>query len=219
MTIKDLPLANLAGILPTVEAEVPEVAITASLNFSLPLAKPEEVQAEFIFENFDFAGLTAFLPSLKEMNPGGGANGYIRLNGFSPDLSATSLEVKIPELNLTLNNIPVKSDGALDFHLKNKILAIDNFTLLAPHSRIKLSGQSEIKELSDPGLNFSLTGELSLEDINPLLSGMSAGGKTEFQASLKGSLQQPLIDGRVDLQQVFFRLADLPLVVSGVQGD
>ncbi|HQH61247.1 MAG TPA: translocation/assembly module TamB domain-containing protein [Candidatus Saccharicenans sp.] len=218
MTIKDLPLANLAGILPTVETEVPEVAITASLNFSLPLTKPEEVQAEFIFENFDFAGLTAFLPSLKEMNPGGGANGYIRLNGFSPDLSATSLEVKIPELNLTLNNIPVKSDGALDFHLKNKILAIDNFTLLAPHSRIKLSGQSEIKELSDPGLNFSLTGELSLEDINPLLSGMSAGGKTEFQASLKGSLQQPLIDGRVDLQQVFFRLADLPLVVSGVHG-
>ena len=218
MTIKDLPLANLAGILPTVEAEVPEVAITASLNFFLPLTKPEEVQAEFIFENFDFAGLTAFLPSLKEMNPGGGANGYIRLDGFSPDLSATSLEVKIPQLNLTLNNIPVKSDGALGFHLKNKILAIDNFTLLAPHSRIKLSGQSEIKEPSDPGLDFLLTGELSLEDINPMLSGMSAGGKTEFQASLKGSLQQPLIDGRVDLNQVFFRLSDLPLVVSGVQG-
>ncbi|HUM78571.1 MAG TPA: translocation/assembly module TamB domain-containing protein [Candidatus Saccharicenans sp.] len=218
MTIKDLPLANLAGMLPTVEEEVPEVAITANLNFSLPLSKPEEVQAEFIFENFDFAGLTAFLPSLKEMNPGGGANGSIRLNGFTPDLSATSLEVKIPELNLTLNNIPVKSDGALSFHLKDKILAVDNFTLLAPHSRIKLSGQSEIKEFSNPGLDFSLSGQLSLEDINPMLSGMSAGGKTEFQASLKGTLQQPLIDGRVDLQQVFFRLNDLPLVVSGVQG-
>jgi len=97
-------------------------------------------------------------------------------------------------------------------------LEIDNFSLFAPHSRIKLIGKSEIKELADPGLDFLLTGQLNLEDINPWLSGMSAGGRSDFQASLQGTLQQPLIDGRVELQQVFFRLGDLPLVVSGVEG-
>ncbi|MDD8020958.1 MAG: translocation/assembly module TamB domain-containing protein [Acidobacteriota bacterium] len=218
MMIKDLALANLAGILPTVEEEVPEVAVTARLNFSLPLTRPEEVQAEFRFENFDFAGLSAFLPALKDMNPGGGANGSIRLNGFSPDLAATSLDLEIPELNLTLNNIPVKSDGSLSLHVKDRVLEIDSFTLLAPHSRIELSGRSEIKELNNPGLDFSLIGQLGMEDINPLLSGMSAGGRTDLRVGLKGSLQQPVIDGQVELQQVFLRLQDLPLVVSGVQG-
>jgi len=218
LTIKDLLLANLAGILPTVGEEVPEVAVSAGLNFSLPLTRPEELEAEFRFENFDFAGLSAFVPSLKDMNPGGGANGSIKLKGFSPDLTSTLLEVEIPELNLTLNKVLIKSDGPLSLHLKDRILKIDNFTLLAPHSRIKLAGQSEIKELNNPGLDFSLTGELDLVDINPLLSGMSAGGNTGFRANLKGTMEQPLIDGELDLNQVFLRIQDLPLVVSGVEG-
>lgn len=218
LTIKDLPLANLAGILPTVGEEVPEVAVSASLNFSLPLTKPEGLEADFRFENFDFAGLSAFIPALKDMNPGGGANGSIKLKGFSPDLTSTFLELEIPELNLTLNNVLIKSDGPLSLHLKDRILKIDNFTLLAPHSRIKLAGQSEIKELNNPDLDFSLTGELDLVDINPLLAGMSAGGNTGFQANLKGTLEQPLIDGELNLKQVFLRIQDLPLVVSGVEG-
>ncbi|MGB9893044.1 MAG: hypothetical protein ACPLRA_01425, partial [Candidatus Saccharicenans sp.] len=89
--IQDLPLSSLAGILPEVEESAANVALTTTAVFSAPLEKLEDLQAEIRFENFDFAGLAVLIPALKPLNPGGGADGLVRIKGFSSDLRKTEL--------------------------------------------------------------------------------------------------------------------------------
>jgi len=217
LQIQDLPLSNLAGILPGIEENAPEVALTTTTKFSVPLEKPEDLQAEFRFENFDFAGLAVLIPGLKTLNPGGGANGQIKIKGFSSDLKKTELLVEIPQLNLTLSGIEIRNQGPLALSLKNRILEIENFALQTEKSSLSLSGRSEIKDLKNPELNFRLDGEVDLSEIGPWLSGLTAGGKIKLQSSLKGNTQEPLIEGSGEIQNIYLRMQDLPLVLSEVR--
>jgi outer membrane protein assembly complex protein YaeT len=216
--VSELPLSSLAGILPDVKEVSPEVALNGSIDISLPLEKPEELQAEFKFENFDFEGLAALVPSLKPMNPGGRADGRIKLTGFSSDLSKMELVAEIPHLNLKLNELKIKNDAPLSLVLRDGRLEVKNFTLLAGKSLFKLSGLSLVKDISKPGLDFSLKGELDLADFNPWLTAMSAGGRVFLNANIKGDLNNPLVEGDCSVRDVFFRLQDLPVVVSNING-
>lgn len=215
--VKELPLSSLAGLLPEVEEVSPQVALSATTEFSLPLEKPEELQAEFRFENFDFEGLTALVPSLKSMNLRGGADGRIKLNGFSSDLSKVQLLAEIPHLNLELNGIEIKNEFPLSLTFRDRELEVGKFTLLADRSRLELTGKSLVKDINNPELDFSLNGQLELSDFNPWLTAMTAGGKVQLKVRLKGNLQSPLIEGSGSIQDVFFRLQDLPIVVSDIR--
>jgi outer membrane protein assembly complex protein YaeT len=216
--VNDLPLSSLTGLLPEVEEVPPQVALEATTDFSLPLEKPEELQVEFNFENFDFEGLAALFPALKPANPGGRADGRIKLTGFSSDLSKVQLVAEIPHLNLRLNDIEIKNEAPLSLIIKNRELEVKSFTLLAGKSWLTLSGKSFVKDISNPELDFSLRGELELSDFNPWLTAMTAGGRINLNASLKGDLEGPLVKGTGSGQDVFFRLQDLPIVVSNING-
>lgn len=100
--IQGLPLSSLAGLLPEVEETSPLVALSATTRFSLPLEKPENLEAEFKFENFDFAGLAVLMPSLQPLKPGGRATGRLELKGLPSDLRDVELRLEIPALNLEL---------------------------------------------------------------------------------------------------------------------
>ena len=216
--VRELPLSSLAGILPEVEEVSPEVALDGSVDFSLPLEKPEKLQAEFKFENFDFEGLADLVPGLKPMNPGGRAAGRVKLTGLSSDLSKMELLAEIPNLNLKLNELGIRNDAPLSLILKDGRLEVKNFTLLAGKSRVILSGQSLAKDIKNPRFDFSLKGEFDLADFNPWLTAMSAGGRVALNANLKGDMKNPLVEGDCSLQDVFLRFQDLPVVASNING-
>jgi hypothetical protein len=179
--VKGLPLSSLSGLWPDMEEVPPEVALTATTDFSLPLQEPEKLQAQFKFENFDFKGLAAFIPALKNMNPGGGANGRIIVNGFSSDLSRVKLLAEVDELNLKLNELKIRNEGPLVLNLKDGQLNIENFILSTERSRLKLSGHSQLQNLRNPQLDFWLQGNLETSDFNSWLTGMTAGGEVQLQ--------------------------------------
>ena len=216
--VKGLPLSSLSGLWPDMEEVPPEVALTATTDFSLPLQEPEKLQAQFKFENFDFKGLAAFIPALKNMNPGGGANGRIIVNGFSSDLSKVKLLAEVDELNLKLNELKIRNEGPLVLNLKDGQLNIENFILSTERSRLQLSGHSQLQNLRNPQLDFWLQGNLETSDFNSWLTGMTAGGEVQLQVRLKGSLQDPLVQGEGNIKDVFIRLQDLPIVISQVIG-
>ncbi len=217
VTIKELPLSSLAGILPEVEETTPLTALSSFTSFSLPLSRPEDLRVDFRFENFDFAGLAVLLPELKNLNPTGRADGRIELKGFSPDLSVVEMSAEIPGLNLKLNEVEIRNERPLKFGLKDKKLRLESFELIGGRSRLSLSGSSELTELTNPSLDFRLEGQVELSDFNPWLTGMTAGGKIQLKASLAGNLERPLVEGSGLVQDVFFRIQDLPVVVSSIR--
>ena len=212
--IQDLPLSSLAGLLPEVGETSPLVALSATTKFSLPLEKPENLEAEFEFQDFDFAGLSVLLPSLQSLKPGGRANGRIVLKGFSPDLQGTDLRLEIPSLQLQLGGNEIRNEGPLTIELREKRFRVGGFILNSGRSRVSLGGGAELKELSNPALDFSLNGDLDLSDFGAWLSGMQVGGKMKLRAAVRGGLQKPLIEGTGSMDGVFLRMQDLPLVLS-----
>ncbi|MGB9906316.1 MAG: translocation/assembly module TamB domain-containing protein [Candidatus Saccharicenans sp.] len=212
--IQDLPLSSLAGLLPEVGETSPLVALSATTKFSLPLEKPEDLEAEFAFQDFDFAGLSVLVPSLQSLKPGGRADGRIYLKGFSPDLKGTDLGLEIPLLQLQLGGNEIRNEGPLTIQLKDKKLRVSSFILNSGRSRLSLSGGAELKELTNPSLDFSLNGDLELSDFGAWMSGMQVGGKMQLQVAVRGDLQRPLIAGSGSMEGLFLRMQDLPLVLS-----
>ncbi|MGC8892662.1 MAG: translocation/assembly module TamB domain-containing protein [Candidatus Saccharicenans sp.] len=216
--IKQMPLSLLAGLRPEVEEVPPEVALNLKADFSLPLEDLAKLQAQLKFEDFDFKGLATLVPSLKNLNPGGKADGQITINGFSPDLSRVQILAEIPNLNLRLNDLEVKNDFPLKLAWEDGDLKILDFNLSTGKSRLKLSGHSRIKNFQNPELDFSLWSDLEISDFNPWLTGLSAGGRFQLQADLKGDRQNPLVEGKGDFKEIFVRFLDLPILVSNVNG-
>ncbi|MDW3229301.1 MAG: translocation/assembly module TamB domain-containing protein [Acidobacteriota bacterium] len=214
--IQDLPLASLAGILPEVEETTTLVALSARTRFEVPIQKMEEMEVEFRFENFDFAGLAVLVPALKPMNPGGRADGRIVWQGFSPDLKGVEVLVDIPELNLVLNGMAIKNESPLTIILKDQVLQVENFVLQSGKSRLRLSGNSTLSNLKNPGLSFRLDGDLNLSDFNPWLTGMVAGGNLKLEAGVKGDMISPVIEGEGIVENIFVRMEELPIVVSNL---
>lgn len=215
LQIRELPLSALAGLLPEVEETSPLVALSASSRFSLPLARPEKVEAEFRFENFDFAGLAVLMPSLESLKPGGRADGRLELKGFSPDLKGMELNLEIPSLNLELGGNKINNEGPLTIQLREGKLRVGSFILKSGRSRFSLGGGAGLNDLKNPSLDFTLKGDLDLSDFGAWLSGMQVGGKLQLQAAVRGDLQEPLIEGSGSLEEVFLRMQDLPLILSG----
>ncbi|MGQ9801803.1 MAG: translocation/assembly module TamB domain-containing protein [Candidatus Saccharicenans sp.] len=214
INIRELPLSSLAGLLPEVEETSPLVALSATTRFSLPLATPENLEAEFEFQDFDFAGLSVLMPSLQSLKPGGRAAGRLVLKGFSPNFQKTDLRLEIPSLQLQLGGNEIRNEGPLTIQLQNNKLRVGNFILNSGRSRLSLSGGAELKELNNPLLDFNLNGDLDLSDFGAWLSGMQVGGKMQLKATVRGDLQKPLIEGSGSLENVFLRMQDLPLVLS-----
>lgn len=216
--VKDLPLSSLAGLLPEVEETSPLVALSATTRFSLPLNRPEKLEADFKFENFDFAGLAVLMPSLQSLKPGGRADGRVELKGFSPDLEGMELRLEIPSLNLQLGGNEIRNEGSLTVQLRERKLRVSSFILNSGRSRFSLGGGAELKDPKNPVLDFSLNGDLDLSDFGAWLSGMQVGGKLQLKATVRGDLEEPLIEGSGSMNEVFLRMQDLPLILSNTTG-
>ncbi|MDI6848858.1 MAG: translocation/assembly module TamB domain-containing protein [Candidatus Saccharicenans sp.] len=212
--VRDLPLSALAGLLPEVEETSPLVALSAVTRFSLPLSSPEKLEAEFKFENFDFAGLAVLMPSLESLKPGGRADGRLELKGFSSDLKGTELDLEIPSLNLRLGGNEIRNEGPLAIQLREGKLRVGSFILNSGRSRFSLGGGAELKDPKNPALDFTLKGDLDLSDFGSWLSGMQVGGKLQLQTVVRGDLEEPLIEGSGTMEEVFLRMQDLPLILS-----
>lgn len=217
LRIKDLPLSSLAGLLPEVEETAPLVALSAAARFSLPVEHPERLEAEFNFENFDFAGLAVLMPSLKSLKPGGRAGGRLELKGFSPDLDGVEARLVIPSLALELGGTAVENEGPLSLELKEKKLRVGNFRLKTGRSRLNLEGGAELGDPANPDLNFKLNADLELSDFNPWFYGFQAGGRVKLLASLGGDVKQPVIEGSGAFDEIFLRMLDLPIIVSNIR--
>ncbi|MCX8161164.1 MAG: translocation/assembly module TamB domain-containing protein [Candidatus Saccharicenans sp.] len=212
--VKDLPLSSLAGLLPEMEETSSQVALSTSARFSVPLARPEKLEAEFDFENFDFAGLAVLMPSLQSLKPGGRADGRVRLRGFSPGLEDMEVVLEVPSLNLQLGGSEIRNEGPLSLQLRERKLLINSFVLNSGRSKFSLEGGVELKDLNNPVLGFTLNGDLDLSDFGAWLSGMQVGGKLRLQAAIRGDLQDPLVEGAGSMDEVFLRMQDLPLILS-----
>lgn len=217
LKVVDLPLSTLAGLLPMVE-EVPSgTAVTAEAQFEMPLLNKDGFKAEFRAKNFDFEGLASLVPGLKAMEPSGSADFYLKMEGFPSALERFRLLAEIPNLSLKINKLPISNELPIRITFQNSRLKAEPATVLLGSSRLKFSGEADLTQPDNPTVDFQSTAELKLNDFNPWLTGMIAGGLGRVDLKISGTVNKPEFQGSFTLQDAFLRLQDLPVVLSEVR--
>lgn len=216
LQVVELPLSTLAGLLPLVEEVPASTALTARADFEVPITSMDKFRAELSVSNFDFEGLASLVPGLKSMEPSGSADFYLKLEGLPSSPEKLRLLAEIQNLSLSINQLPIRNERPIRMVFEDSRLKSKDVFIRLGNSLVTLTGEANFEDIKNPRLDFEGRAELKLADFNPWLSGMNAGGVSQVDLKISGSLNKPELRGNMTLQQAYLRFQDLPVVLSEV---
>jgi translocation and assembly module TamB len=119
--------------------------------------------------------------------------------------------VKTPRTTFEVHNA-----GNIQAALANSTVTVQNFQLTGPATNLAISGTASIK---DPHpLNLRANGNIKLEALEAFSNDIFSAGAVALNASVTGNATEPAINGRLQLQNASFHLADLPNGISNANG-
>jgi len=123
------------------------------------------------------------------------------------ELQAFSVEVE---------HVQVQSVAPIRFEVANQVLLVENFHLagsgtdFTAHGRAHLTGAQELDVRLDGSVNMTL-----LQSLNPKIL---ARGNLGVNLSASGTLAQPVLQGRLEVKNIFVSHNDFPSGLSGLNG-
>lgn len=149
---------------------------------------------------------------------------------FSGDLSEPNnlkAEGTINRLEVGLNDIAGANQGyslwnpfPMRWSLAQRRLRLDGMRLLGQGTDIGIDGTIPFA-LMDPAenkLDVSVEGDFNLSVLESFRSGIQAGGVSSVEVTIRGTMEQPQVRGRVQLLNASLRAEDLPAGLSDMSG-
>lgn len=183
--------------------------------------------AQVTFSKIDFAALRAWLASPKSsFNVEGSAEGKLDISGpaLKPEIWKASLE--IPQLQITplpgtghernAAGYTLRNDGPIRVTMENSVVNIQNARFTGRETNIAIAGKVSLKEKNP--LDVRVNGTLDLALLQDFDRDLNASGKVVTDASIRGALTQPLLNGSLQLQKGNFSYASLPNGLSNANG-
>ncbi|HWC97602.1 MAG TPA: translocation/assembly module TamB domain-containing protein [Candidatus Sulfopaludibacter sp.] len=116
-----------------------------------------------------------------------------------------------PRVNFELHNA-----GTAVIALANSVVTVQNFHITGPLTELAVSGTASLK---DPqSLNLRATGNVKLDVLEAFNTDIISSGAVTLNAAVTGSTAQPVVNGRLQLQNVDFNLISLPNGISNANG-
>ena len=160
------------------------------------------------------------LSSLVKQLPGGTLSGTVDFDGSLEHIARLNASADLSELTLHSPALPASLDlrnsGPVLLHLTNGQVSVEKFELTGPDTRLKVTGS--VGDSRPWNANLNLDGSLNLRLLRLVSPNAESGGQAIFRASLKGPLQSPVIQGRLELQSATLATPDLPSGISAVNG-
>lgn len=162
---------------------------------------------EVDFKNFSIATLTAFVQS-DTLLVDGTLNGNIQVKDILKQLSFTT--------NLTLNNLVVKQDTVGDVNIKvnnnTENVFATNVTITGRGNDVSLTGNYYLKPANNSNFDFNLNlKQLPFKTIEAASMGSITQGTGNLTGNiaLKGTIQQPNVNGAINFNQTGFAVTML----------
>ena len=229
------PLGDLTA---TAETRGQEVAFALNSNFAgstikgggrMAMGGDYPVDAQVSFANVTYSGLNAWLQGTvrtfdgsldgKVSVAGPAARTPQNLSDLRGTLQVTKLEahsvgtgaVKKPRVNFELHN-----EGPIVAALDRGLVTIRGAKLVGPSTNLAVTGTASIR---DPRtLNLHVDGNVKLGVLQALNPDILSSGGVLLNASVTGSSANPVINGRLQLQNASFNMVDLPNGISKANG-
>lgn len=186
-----------------------------TLDGSMRLRENFPGQMTLKFEHLDFDPLIrAYVPL--PVTGHSSIQGYIEVRGPMKTPRALSITANITQLSANVENIKMHNDGPLLFSVKNQALHVDQFHLLGDELDFSVAGDMNLAGAQEMNLRTDGTVDLKLlQTFNP---NITAYGKATLAAQLGGTISQPQLGGRMDIENAGVSAVDLPNGLSQING-
>ncbi|HJO05419.1 MAG TPA: translocation/assembly module TamB domain-containing protein [Acidobacteriota bacterium] len=166
---------------------------------------------------------TAVLRSLigREAPAGFDGEATLSIQATTPTLELTGVraDLQLDSLALNSNGITVSQQRPTRLRLENGSLSVVDWMWTRPGwDDISLSVAGDIELVNRHQLDLRLDSQLQLPWLAPLIGAGALRGAASATVGVTGTVAEPTFDGRIELADVGFAVADPQLVVSDVDG-
>ncbi|HXS98253.1 MAG TPA: translocation/assembly module TamB domain-containing protein [Candidatus Limnocylindrales bacterium] len=118
---------------------------------------------------------------------------------------------KKPRVDFNLHN-----DGTATIALAHNVVTVQNFHITGPYTNLALSGTANIA--APQAVNLRATGNVNLELLEAFSSDIYSQGAVTLNADVTGTTANPVVNGRIQLQNASFNELSLPNGLSNANG-
>ncbi len=193
--------------------------IKASLELRAP-GRPITIESNLA--KLDIAPLVdAFAPELNSFLKGA-ITGSLRIEGPTVDENGASAFDRLRGY-LTLMDVvmfvadnPVKVESPAMITFEGSLIKIPNIRITGESADLSFGGSLAFTD--QYAMNFALTGGINLDRLPPAADGLVLFGSAAIDAQLTGNLEEPKLNGKVDLNGFGLSTSDIPIFVSNGKG-
>ena len=116
-------------------------------------------------------------------------------------------------------NFEMHNSGTIDVSLANSVVTVRNFKLTGTDANLSISGTASIPNSGTaPPVNLRATGNVNLALLEAFNSDIFSSGAVTLNAAVTGSTTQPVVNGRLQLQNASFHMLSLPNGLTNANG-
>ncbi|MGA2695716.1 MAG: translocation/assembly module TamB domain-containing protein, partial [Terriglobales bacterium] len=129
------------------------------------------------------------------------------------DLSITA---NLGEFQADVERIQLHNDGPLRFSVAHQTLEIDQCRLVSQGTDVSASGSVQLA--GDRELNLHAEGQLNLQLLSTYDSDFTSSGQLLANVSVSGTVDNPVLQGRLQVNNGSVAYIDLPSALSNING-
>jgi translocation and assembly module TamB len=160
--------------------------------------------------------LARFVPNSQH-----GADGELEIHGTlqGPLQTPAQLQARaeIPLLQLEAQTLKLANVSPIRMSYQNGIVNLENAELKGQDTDIRLSGTVPVQ--GGGAMNMTADGSVNLNILQPWTEGGHSSGMVNIQMKAQGPIAQPLIDGRVRIDNAVLSSDSLPVGIEAMNGD
>ena len=148
-----------------------------------------------------------------------GVDGLVALridaDASSADLKTLAVSVSFPELRLKLGNYEIQQTGTSSLQLRDGRVSVGQLELTGPETRLRITGSTGIQAPMTSDLLLEATANASI--VSLFAREFPVSGNTTARLAVQGNLNEPHLDGFLDVSNGQIALAEPRVNVEGLR--
>jgi translocation and assembly module TamB len=186
--------------------------------------------ATIAFSKLDFVQLREWVAPSNGGAPGdlrGSAEGQLRIDGPALQPRLIKTELRIPQLEISPSQdaaggtaaadaLTLRNSGPIVVTMTDSVVTVESARLVGRTTDLSVTGKAQLSRKN--ALDLRVKGRVDLAMVHELNPDFQASGTVTTDATVRGTLDAPLIAGRVEFQKAAFNIADVPNGISNANG-
>ncbi len=196
-----------------VNAQLNEAAL--ALRGETVLDSGYATKAQFDFSQFNI-GVLFRMAHMETFSGKSALAGTVTVEGPLAHPEQLHGEARLREMAVTIAGVQLRSEGGAHATLANERISLDPLHITGENTDLHAEGGLSLKGTRQ--LDLAASGSINLKLAETLDPDLTASGVTTFQVEAHGPLQNPGLQGRIDIQNGSLSLEDLPNGLSQLNG-